>query len=303
MTSEFERTPRNGYAVLALLLVLTFGTVAGLIWAIYLATQLNHAPEGTPVFWPAMHIVAWSLVYVILMILWSGFFTLQPNTAAVLVLFGAYKGTARRPGFHWANPFYKKIRISLRTRNFNGDRLKVNDQRGNPIEIAAVVVWRIHDTARAIFDVDHYDNYVTIQSESALRHLTSRYPYDTTEERQISLRGSIDEVSHGLQDELQERLAKAGVVVEEARLSHLAYAPEIAGAMLRRQQAEAVVAARTRIVEGAVGMVSMALEHLEKGKIVELDGERKASMVSNLLVVLCGEQAAQPVVNTGTLYT
>jgi len=303
MTSEFERTPRNGYSVLFLLLVLTLGAVAGLIWAIYLAAQLQHAPKGTPVFWPAMHIVGWSLGFALLMILWCGFFTLQPNTAAVLVLFGAYKGTARTPGFHWANPFYKKIHISLRTRNFNGDRLKVNDQRGNPIEIAAVVVWRIQDTARAVFDVDHYDNYVTIQSESALRHLTSRYPYDTSEERQISLRGSIDEVSHGLQDELQERLSKAGVVVEEARLSHLAYAPEIAGAMLRRQQAEAVVAARTRIVEGAVGMVSMALEHLEKDKIVELDGERKASMVSNLLVVLCGEQAAQPVVNTGTLYT
>jgi regulator of protease activity HflC (stomatin/prohibitin superfamily) len=303
MTSESDFTPRNGYTALALLSVVTIGAIVGLIWAITIAAALQDAPKGTPVFWESMHVVAWSVAMMTLFVMWCGLFTLQPNTAAALVLFGEYKGTARRAGFHYANPFYKKIKVSLRARNLNGERLKVNDQRGNPIEIAAVVVWRVHDTARAVFDVDHYENYVTVQSESAVRHLASRYPYDTTEEHQISLRGSIDEVSHALQDELQERLSKAGVVVEEARLSHLAYAPEIAGAMLRRQQAEAVVAARTRIVEGAVGMVSMALEHLEKDKIVELDGERKASMVSNLLVVLCGEQAAQPVVNTGTLYT
>ncbi|HQL53366.1 MAG TPA: SPFH domain-containing protein, partial [Phycisphaerae bacterium] len=223
--------------------------------------------------------------------------------AAVILLFGAYKGTVRMSGFHWANPFFRKIKLSLRTRNFNTDTLKVNDQRGNPTEIAAVVVWRVQETAQATFDVDDYRDYVHIQSESALRHLASRYPYDTTADHELSLRGSMDEVSHGLQQELQERLIKAGVIVEEARLSHLAYAPEIAGAMLRRQQAEAIVAARLRIVEGAVGMVETALERLHEKKTVELDDERKAAMVSNLLVVLCGEQAAQPVVNAGTLYS
>lgn len=303
MTSERERMPRSGWAVLGVLTIATLGVIAGLVWSISLVVELEQARSSASRFWPAMHIVGWCLGLVVLVVLWCGFFTLQPNTAAVLVLFGEYKGTARRPGFHWANPLYKKIAVSLRARNLNGDKLKVNDQRGNPIEIAAVVVWRVHDTARAVFDVDHYDNYVTVQSESAVRHLASRYPYDSTDEHQVSLRGSIDEVSHALQDELQERLAKAGVMVEEARLSHLAYASEIAGAMLRRQQAEAVVAARTRIVEGAVGMVHMALDNLEKGGIVQLDGERKAAMVSNLLVVLCGEHAVQPVVNTGTLYS
>ncbi len=193
--------------------------------------------------------------------------------------------------------------MSLRTRNFNTDTLKVNDQRGNPTEIAAVVVWRVQNTAQATFDVDDYRDYVRIQSESALRHLASRYPYDTQVDGELSLRGSMDDVSRDLQHELQERLTRAGVVVEEARLSHLAYAPEIAGAMLRRQQAEAIVAARLRIVEGAVSMVELALERLEQKKTVELDDERKAAMVSNLLVVLCGEQAAQPVVNAGTLYS
>ena len=235
--------------------------------------------------------------------LWCGFFTLQPNEAAVLLLFGAYKGTARQAGFHWANPLYNKRKISLRVRNFNTEKLKVNDQRGNPTDIASVVVWRVQDTAQAIFDVDDYKDYVRIQSEAALRHLASRFPYDTGAEHEISLRGSMDEVSKTLREELQERLTKAGVIVEEARLSHLAYAPEIAGAMLRRQQAEAIVAARLRIVEGAVGMVELALEKLEEKKTVKLDDERKAAMVSNLLVVLCGEQAAQPVVNAGTLYT
>ncbi|HVP12492.1 MAG TPA: SPFH domain-containing protein [Phycisphaerae bacterium] len=303
MTSEFERVPRSGWAALALLILASFGAVAGLIWSIHAAVLLQDAPPEVSRLWPGLLIVAWALSILVVLVLWCGLFTLQPNAAAVLVLFGEYRGTARKSGFYWANPFLSKIKVSLRARNLNGDKLKVNDQRGNPIEIAAVVVWRVHDTARAIFDVDHYENYVTVQSESAVRHLASRYPYDTTEEHQISLRGSIDEVSHALQEELHERLTKAGVVVEEARLSHLAYAPEIAGAMLRRQQAEAVVAARTRIVEGAVGMVHMALEHLEKGGIVELDTERKAAMVSNLLVVLCGEQGAQPVVNAGTLYT
>jgi regulator of protease activity HflC (stomatin/prohibitin superfamily) len=274
-----------------------------LVWSIHSAVLLQDAPEEVSRVLPGLHIVAWALGILVVFVLWAGLFTLQPNSAAVLVLFGEYRGTTRKSGFYWANPFLKKIQVSLRARNLNGDKLKVNDQRGNPIEIATVVVWHVHDTARAVFDVDHCDNYVTVQSESAVRHLASRYPYDSVEEHQISLRGSIDEVSLALQEELHERLTKAGVVVEEARLSHLAYAPEIAGAMLRRQQAEAVVAARTRIVEGAVGMVHMALDHLAKGGVVELDAERKAAMVSNLLVVLCGEQAAQPVVNTGTLYT
>jgi regulator of protease activity HflC (stomatin/prohibitin superfamily) len=285
------------------LILALLGAAAGLVWAVCLAVDLQGAPPEVSRLWPGLHIAAWALAVAVVALLWRGFFALQPNIAAVLVLFGAYKGTARKSGFHWANPLYQRIRVSLRARNLNGDRLKVNDQRGNPIEIAAVVVWRVHDTARAVFDVDHCDQYVTVQSESAVRHLASRYPYDTTDEHQVSLRGCIDEVSHALQDELQERLAKAGVAVEEARLSHLAYAPEIAGAMLRRQQAEAVVAARTRIVEGAVGMVQMALDRLEKDCILELDAERKAAMVSNLLVVLCGEHAAQAVVNTGTLYT
>jgi regulator of protease activity HflC (stomatin/prohibitin superfamily) len=303
MTSEFERVPRSGWAALPLLVLATIGLIAGLVWSIHSAVLLQDAPAEVSRVLPGLHIVAWALGILVVFVLWCGLFTLQPNTAAVLVLFGEYRGTTRKPGFYWANPFMKKIQVSLRARNLNGDKLKVNDQRGNPIEIATVVVWHVHDTARAVFDVDHYDNYVTVQSESAVRHLASRYPYDSVEEHQISLRGSIDEVSLALQEELHERLSKAGVVVEEARLSHLAYAPEIAGAMLRRQQAEAVVAARTRIVEGAVGMVHMALDHLAKGGVVELDAERKAAMVSNLLVVLCGEQAAQPVVNAGTLYT
>ena len=303
MTSEFERVPRSGWAALPLLILALLGTIAGLIWSIHSVVLLQDAPPEVSRLWPGLQIVGWAVAIIVVFVLSLGLFALQPNAAAVLVLFGEYRGTARKPGFYWANPFLNKIKVSLRARNLNGDKLKVNDQRGNPVDIAAVVVWHVFDTARAIFDVDHYDNYVTIQSESAVRHLASRYPYDTTEEHQISLRGNIDEVSHALQEELHERLTKAGVVVEEARLSHLAYAPEIAGAMLRRQQAEAVVAARTRIVEGAVGMVHMALEHLEKGGVVELDSERKAAMVSNLLVVLCGEQAAQPVVNAGTLYT
>jgi regulator of protease activity HflC (stomatin/prohibitin superfamily) len=275
-----------------------------LVYAFYRFAYLAaHVPQDTVPVTQIWGMVVCGLVFGVLLILAAGFFTLQPNEAAVLLLFGAYKGTARDAGFHWANPFYHKTKISLRTRNFNTEKLKVNDQRGNPTDIAAVVVWRVHNTAQATFDIQDYNNYVHIQSEAALRHLASRYPYDTTAENELSLRGSMDEVSRALQEELQERLGKAGVIVEEARLSHLAYAPEIAGAMLRRQQAEAIIAARKRIVEGAVGMVEMALEQLESKKTVSLDDERKAAMVSNLLVVLCGEQAAQPVVNAGTLYT
>jgi regulator of protease activity HflC (stomatin/prohibitin superfamily) len=208
----------------------------------------------------------------------------------------------RLPGWHWTNPLNTKKRVSLRARNLNSDKLKVNDKRGNPIEIAAVIVWRVQDTAQASFDVDNYDTYVHIQSESAVRHLASSYAYDHGEEHELTLRSSVDEVSVALQNELQERIAKAGVVIEEARLTHLAYAPEIAGVMLRRQQAEAIIDARQKIVHGAVSMVKMALHDLAEQEVLQLDEERRATMVSNLLVILCGEKDAQPVVNAGTLY-
>lgn len=233
----------------------------------------------------------------------AGVFTLQPNTSAVLILFGSYKGTVRQSGFLWRNPLIKKEKVSLRARNLNGDKLKVNDKRGNPIEIAAVVVWRVEDTAQASFDVDDYEHYVSVQSESAVRHLASSYSYDRGDDGEVTLRSATDAVNQALLAELQDRLGKAGVKVEEARLTHLAYAPEIAQVMLRRQQAEAIVDARTKIVQGAVGMVELALEDLEAKEVVELDSERKASMVSNLLVVLCGESEVHPVVNTGTLYS
>ncbi len=243
------------------------------------------------------------LLFIIFIFMLPGFFTIQPNEAMVLILFGKYAGTIKKAGWHWANPFYTKKKISLRSRNINGEKIKVNDEMGNPIEIAAVIVWRVENTAEAVFDVDNYVDYVNVQSESALRHLAGMYPYDNTEDNHtISLRGSSDEVSEALKNELQQRLGKAGVVVEEARLSHLAYAPEIAAAMLQRQQAAAIIAARQKIVEGAVGMVQMALNKLSENEIVELDEERKAAMVSNLLVVLCGERNTQPVINTGTLH-
>jgi regulator of protease activity HflC (stomatin/prohibitin superfamily) len=233
----------------------------------------------------------------------AGHFTLQPNQARVLILFGEYHGTVRDSGFYWANPFYTKRLISLRLRNMETERLKVNDKQGNPIEIASVVVWRVDNSAQACFDVDSYEQYVKIQSESALRHLANSYAYDHGEEHEITLRSGVDEVSAALQRELQQRLQQAGVVVEEARLTHLAYAPEIAGIMLRRQQADAIIAARQKIVHGAVSMVQMALHDLAERQVIEFDQERKAAMVSNLLVVLCGEREAQPMINTGTLYT
>ena len=220
----------------------------------------------------------------------------------MLILFGAYRGTARTSGWHWTNPLNTKLRISLRSRNFNSEKLKVNDKRGNPIEIAVVVVWRVQDTAQASFDVDEFRQYVEVQSESAVRHLANCYPYDHGEGDETTLRSGVDEISQALQRELQDRVNKAGVAVEEARLTHLAYAPEIANAMLRRQQAEAIIDARQKIVHGAVSMVEMALNELSDKHVVELDEERKASMVSNLLVVLCGEQEAHPVINAGTLY-
>jgi regulator of protease activity HflC (stomatin/prohibitin superfamily) len=280
-----------------------------------------------------LQLVACMVVLVLGGLSFVGFFSLQPNEARVLTLFGAYKGTVRTSGFWWGNPLYGggrgrialsgtmagrqlrglsaagaagqtmgRMKVSLRARTLSGEPLKVNDKRGNPIEIAAVVVWRIDDTAQAFFDVDDYENYVPIQSESALRHIANLYSYDDGEGTETTLRSNPDEVSEALRAELQVRLAKAGVVVDEARLTHLAYAPEIAQVMLRRQQAEAVIAARQKIVQGAVGMVEMALTELSARGFVSLDDERKASMVSNLMVVLCSESEVHPVVNTGTLY-
>ncbi|MBK9303426.1 MAG: SPFH domain-containing protein [bacterium] len=241
------------------------------------------------------------VVMVVDFFLLAGLFVVNPNEAAVVLLFGDYRGTVKQNGFCWANPFYTKIKISLRARNLNGERIKVNDLTGNPIEIAAVIVWRVVDTTGALFEVDHYEDYVHTQSEAALRHLASAFPYDGSE-NELTLRGTTEEINHRLEKELHERLARAGVEVIEARLSHLAYASEIAGAMLQRQQASAVVAARQLIVEGAVGMVERALAELSSKSIIELDHERKAAMVSNLLVVLCSNHATQPVINTGTLY-
>jgi regulator of protease activity HflC (stomatin/prohibitin superfamily) len=232
----------------------------------------------------------------------KGFFKVAPNEAKVLQLFGNYVGTGKVPGLRWTNPFYSKTKVSLRVRNFESGQLKVNDHDGNPIDIAAVVVWRVVETAEAIFEVDDYENYVKVQSEAALRNAATNYPYDSHEDGVVSLRGSTAAVADHLKKEVQQRLDKAGVEVLEARFSHLAYAPEIAAAMLQRQQAGAIIAARQKIVEGAVGMVEMALEMLSRKDIVHLDDERKAAMVSNLLVVLCGERAAQPIVNTGTIH-
>jgi SPFH domain / Band 7 family len=237
----------------------------------------------------------------------AGLYTLQPNEAAILQLFGSYRGTSRIPGLRGTNPFYTRRKVSLRARNLNGERLKVNDKRGNPIEIAAVVVWRVDDTAKASFDVDNYENYVKLQSEAAVRHLASSFAYDHGDVRasgqpEPTLLGSTDVIARALVVELQQRLAKAGVAVDEARLMHLAYAPEIAQVMLRRQQAEAIIAARQQIVHGAVSMVEMALNELSAKNVVNLDDERKAAMVSNLMTVLCSESEVRPVVNTGTLY-
>jgi regulator of protease activity HflC (stomatin/prohibitin superfamily) len=320
-------TVKNGWVMLPANILMLLGSVGLFIYGVIQADSRNIGPASA-----AAIIVIAVLTFVSSLIVFSGFFTLQPNEARVLVLFGEYRGTVRESGFHWGNPFYtngpsslralteagksgdnqavanamkkhhSRNKISLRARNLNGEKLKVNDKRGNPIEIGAVVVWRVHDTAQAMFDVDDYENYVSIQSESALRHLANAYAYDNGEENEITLRSGVDEVSQALKRELEERLSKAGVAVEEARLTHLAYAPEIAQAMLRRQQAEAVIAARTKIVHGAVSMVEMALKDLADRKVLVLDDERKAAMVSNLLVVLCGESEVHPVVNTGTLY-
>ena len=247
-------------------------------------------------------ILAAALGVVVLSILFGGFFVVEPNQSTVLMLFGSYTGSERRSGFWWTNPFMTKKKVTLRVRNFESSKLKVNDHDGNPIEIAAVVVWKVVDSAEAIFQVDNYDHFVHVQSEAALRNLATGHPYDAHNDGQWSLRGNTAEVAEQLKKEIQARLEKAGVEVLEARISHLAYAPEIANAMLRRQQASAVIAARAKIVEGAVTMVQMALEELSSRSVVHLDEERKAAMVSNLLVVLCSESEAQPIVNTGTLY-
>ncbi len=246
--------------------------------------------------------IVMSLVWGLLV---SGFFIVNPNESRVITLFGSYIGTVKTNGFWWANPFFTKKEISLRARNLNGEKIKVNDKVGNPIEIAAVIVWQVEETARAAFEVDDYVNFVSVQSEAAVRNLASSCPYDNfseTEPNEITLRGGAEKVNKLLEDELSARLERAGVKVIEARISHLAYAPEIASAMLQRQQATAVVAARRQIVDGAVGMVEMALEKLSEKNLVQLDEERKAAMVSNLLVVLCSDKSASPVVNTGTLY-
>jgi regulator of protease activity HflC (stomatin/prohibitin superfamily) len=288
-TREREAHAPSGFAMLTLAILLVLVGAGALVVAGVTRT-------------PALVVVT-VLSFIAALVVALGFFTVPPNTARVLLLFGAYKGTVRDEGFRWRNPFMTKKKVSLRAHNLNGEKLKVNDKTGNPIEIAAVVVWRVRDTAQAAFDVEDYVDFVAVQSETAVRHLATTHPYDGGNDDEPSLRGSGVAVAQELQRELQERLARAGVEVIEARLSHLAYAPEIAGAMLRRQQASAVIAARQRIVEGAVGMVEMALEHLARKEVVHLDEERKAAMISNLLVVLCSEQAAQPVVNAGTLYT
>ena len=298
MICEMERSTVSGLLMLLVVPVVLVASVLGIIFA---SMALGHG--GEPAHAGALVLlIALIVVCAVDAISCAGFFMVNPNGAKVLQLFGTYKGTVRTPGLHWANPFYSKRGMSLRVRNFESQKLKVNDKEGNPIEIAAVVVWRVVDTAEALFEVDNCENYVHIQSEAAVRNLATSYPYDSHEEQVMSLRGQTAAIAEHMKTEIQERLAKAGVEVIEARISHLAYAPEIAGAMLQRQQAGAIIAARQRIVEGAVGMVEMALDMLSSKEIVRLDEERRAAMVSNLLVVLCGERGAQPVLNTGTLY-
>ncbi len=288
MIREREQRTASGLLMLSIFVLILVASVAGLVRAARVEDPIG--------------IVGFVVVLLLDGLASVGLFTVAPNEGQVLQLFGAYRGTAKDEGLRWANPFYTKRRVSLRVRNFESARLKVNDTDGNPIEIAAIVVWRVVDTAEAKFQVDDYENYVKVQTESAVRNLATHYPYDAHLEGQLSLRGSTDEVAKGLKSEIQERLAKAGVEVIEARISHLAYAPEIAAAMLRRQQAGAIIAARQKIVEGAVGMVEMALDLLARSNRVQLDEERKAAMVSNLLVVLCADREAQPVVNAGTIY-
>lgn len=286
-TEEVSFNSVNGYAALILV-------VASLAFSV--ASFLELLPINP----------LWGILGILLFVFLSkGLYMLQPNQSALMLLFGAYRGTDYNTGLRWANPFLSKKKVSLRLRNFNSEKLKVNDKRGNPIEIAAAVVWRVSDTARAVLDVDDYEAYVPVQAEAALRHLASEHAYDSTEDEpeKLTLRGGGEDIIARLKRELQARFEKAGLAVEDARLTHLAYAPEIAGAMLKRQQADAVIAARKQIVLGAVSMVEMALDGLKERNIVDLDAERRAAMVSNLLVVLCGETEAQPVINAGTLYS
>ena len=291
MITERQCVSMSGWVALPLLVAAVLACAAGVAGTTF---------EYVTLHWTV--IAGLVLLGSILLGCLHGLFTVNPNEGVVCQLFGAYRGTVRESGLRWVNPLYSRQRLSLRVRNFETTQLKVNDQDGNPIEIAAVVVWKVIDTAEAAFEVDDYQHFVHVQSEAALRNLATRYPYDGHTEGEVSLRGNTIEIAEHLKLEIQTRLSKAGVSVMEARFSHLAYAPEIAGAMLRRQQAGAVIAARSKIVEGAVGMVEMALNALSRNKIVELDEERKAAMVSNLLVVLCGESQAQPVVNAGTLH-
>jgi regulator of protease activity HflC (stomatin/prohibitin superfamily) len=289
MYREKPYAAKNGMVLLLILLAVTVLLVALSVRAVRAGDPLLIVPA-----------VVGSLLSLFLL---GGLFIVHPNEAKALVLFGTYKGTVRKDGFWWANPFLSKQAISLRVRNFETAKLKVNDNHANPIEIAAIVVWKVIDSAEALFEVDDYSRYVAVQSEAALRAVAVQYPYDSHREGELSLSQNTDEVSQALEKALVERLLKAGVEVVEARISHLAYAQEIAAAMLQRQQASAIIAARQKIVEGAVGMVEMALGQLNEKAIVQLDEERKAAMVSNLLVVLCSDNATQPVINTGSLYT
>jgi regulator of protease activity HflC (stomatin/prohibitin superfamily) len=291
MTQETSRSAKSGYVMLALTVLILIAAIAVFV--------VGASHQDPVLIVPALLLLAIGLT------LMTGFFVVNPNDSRVLILFGTYKGSVKENGFYWANPFLSKKRITLRARNLNGDRLKVNDKAGNPIEIAAVIVWQVADTYRASFDVDNYEEYVIVQSEAAVRNLAGSYPYDNfndDEHESLTLRAGTEVVNELLEKKLNERVANAGVRVIEARISHLAYAQEIAEAMLRRQQASAVVAARTQIVDGAVSMVDLALKKLSADGIVEFDDEKKATMVSNLLVVLCSESHATPVVNAGSLY-
>lgn len=337
MTVEKQARAASGWPMLFVTLAAYAASIWGIVQGIIILATAEDAGVPASVAGPVL-LVGGIVLLIVAVILNCGFFSLQPGQARVLVLFGSYVGTVHDSGFYWANPFYSRslgssdsgvsidvslddaspsvkaaaakglsTKVSLRARTLNGERLKVNDKMGNPIEIATVVVWHVADTAKALFDVDNYPSYVAMQTETALRHVASVYAYDHMEDddssnQSITLRSNIEEVSASLKEELDRRLAPAGVSVDDARLTHLAYAPEIAQAMLRRQQAEAIIAARKKIVEGAVSMVDMALKELSDGGVVEFDEDRKAVMASNLMVVLCGESEAQPVLNTGSLY-
>lgn len=281
MSTEKLNSPASGYGALMVVTLLFVGSIFGII---------------------AMRSGLWVIPLAISIIMMPGFFFVNPNSSMVLILFGDYRGTVKKNGFYWVNPFFSKKHISLRARNFDSEKIKVNDKVGNPIQIGVILVWQVQNTYKAAFDVDNYETFVKLQTDSAVRLLTGQYPYDNfDDETEVTLRSGREEVNHALEENLRHRLDIAGIHVIEARIGHLAYAPEIAGAMLRRQQASAVVSARFKIVEGAVSMVEMALENLSKKNIIELDEERKAAMVSNLMVVLCSDKDAAPVINAGTL--